>query len=146
MQFDSPGSAKKIFFFGPGVLPQAPFFCKKYVFGPGTLPQAPFFCEKNTFLVLECCRRRLFFWKKHVLGPGVLPQAPFFCEKTRFWSLNVAAGSFFLWTNRFLVLSPSSGQPSLEGWFNPRLSKGLLMVWSKLKLPPGLPRKASSRQ
>ena len=67
--------------FGPGALPQAPFFSEKYVFGPGTLPQAlffsekmrfwswyvaagAFFYEKNTFLVLERCRRRLFFCEK----------------------------------------------------------------------------------
>ena len=35
--------------FGPGTLPQAPFFGEKLLFSAGTLPQAPFFCEKMFF-------------------------------------------------------------------------------------------------
>ena len=56
--------------FGPGVLPQAPFFVKKHVFGPGVLPQA------------------LFFVKKLLFSAGTLPQAPFFDEKTAYFYIS----------------------------------------------------------
>ena len=42
----------KKLFFGPGVLPQAPFFMEKMRFWPWNVAAGAFFCEKAVFLYL----------------------------------------------------------------------------------------------
>ena len=54
--------------FGPGTLPQAPFFVKKHAFGPGTLPQALFFCGK------------LCFWSRNVAAGAFVVKHEGKCE------------------------------------------------------------------
>ena len=58
----APGPQKNVFF-GPGVLPQAPFFVKN-MFLVLVRCRRRLFLWKNAFLVLERCRRRLFFGGK----------------------------------------------------------------------------------
>ena len=93
MFFWSRSAAAGAFFcekivFGPGTLPQAPFFVKKTRFWSWNVAAGAFFCyEKNMFLVLERCRRRFFLWKNAFFGPCCQNSLEYWRELPRkYWS------------------------------------------------------------